>query len=211
MTRTLRFLAPRFVACAMAVATPAFAQDGALYEDPGDPNASFVRIIAPGETVAVVAETTFDSIEGGVSPYVTIPAGKVSAAVGDLTAEADIPPASFYTFLAASDGTLQAVKDEITNSPAQADLVFYNLSDLQSVDLFAPSVGAVALDDIAPNTSRQVTLRAPMTLDFEVRDGDTVLATLPGVQMRRRAGVTVVFSGSNGTYSAFSTENLYVN
>jgi alginate O-acetyltransferase complex protein AlgF len=69
----------------------------------------------------------------------------------------------------------------------------------------------MALEDIAPNTSRQVSLRAPMTLDFEVRDGDTVLANLPAVQMRRRAGVTVVFSGSGGNYTAFSTENSYVN
>ncbi len=207
MTRTLRLLV-----CSLAVtALPALAQDGELYEAPADPNAAFVRIIAPGESVGVVAENTFERMEGGVSPYVTIAPGEISAAVGALTGDADIPPASFYTFLAATDGTLQLVRDDITNSPAKADLVFYNLSDLPSVDLFAPSVDAMALEDIAPNTSRQVSLRAPMTLDFEVRDGDTVLANLPAVQMRRRAGVTVVFSGSGGNYTAFSTENSYVN
>ena len=56
-----------------------------------------------------------------------------------------------------------------------------------------------------------MTLKAPLTLDFEVRDGETVLASLPAIEMRRRAGVTVVFSGSAGAYSAFSTENLYSN
>jgi len=39
----------------------------------------------------------------------------------------------------------------------------------------------------------------------------TVLTSLPVIEMRRRAGVTVVFSGSAGAYSAFRTENLYSN
>lgn len=101
--------------------------------------------------------------------------------------------------------------DGITNSPAKADLVFYNLSDRPSVDLFVPAVNAMALEDMAQNVAREVTLKAPLTLDFQVRDGTDVLATIPSVAMRRRAGVTVVFSGTAGAYTAFSTENLYLN
>ena len=85
------------------------------------------------------------------------------------------------------------------------------LADLAAVDLFVPSVGAVAIKDITQNTSRQVTLKAPLTLDFEVRDGDTALASLTAIEMRRRAGVTVVFSGAAGAHTAYSTENLYAN
>lgn len=202
----------RLLACAFAIlAAPALAQDNQLYEEPADPNASFVRIVSPGDTLAVVGENTFDGVLGGVSPYVMMAAGPVSVAVGDLVGEGEIPPTSFYTFVAGTDGTLHLLQDVITNSPAKADLVFYNLSDLPMVDLFVPSVDAMALEDIAQNTSRQVTLKAPLTLDFEVRDGDTVLAGLPGVAVRRRAGVTVVFSGKAGDYTAFSTENLYFN
>jgi hypothetical protein len=36
-----------------------------------------------------------------------------------------------------------------------------------------------------------------------------VLAKLPGIQMERRAGVTVVFSGTAGAYTAYSTQNTY--
>lgn len=193
------------------VASPAFAQDNQLYEAPADPNASFVRIVSPGETLTVVGGNTFDNVKGGVSPYVTTAAGPVSVAVSDLVGQGEISVASFYTFVAGSDGALHMVQDVITNSPAKADLVFYNLSDLPSVDLFVPAVNAVALEGIAQNVSRQVTLKAPLTLDFEVRDGATVLANIPGVAMRRRAGVTVVFSGTAGAYTAFSTENLYFN
>ena len=202
----------RRIACLLAfVAAPALAQDNQLYEDPADPNAAFVRVISPGESVAVVAGNTFENVQGGVTPYVMMPAGQVSVAVGDLVSEGEIPPTSFFTFITGTDGELHLLQDVITNSPAKADLVFYNLSDLATIDLFVPSVDAVALADIEQNTSREVTLKAPLRLDFEVRDGDTVLASLPGIEMRRRAGVTVVFSGKAGDYTAFSTENLYFN
>lgn len=202
----------RVLCCLLALsAAPATAQDNQLYEDPADPNASFVRIISPGETLAVVGETTFDAVKGGVSPYLMVKAGAISVAVGTLASKGDIPPTTFYSFVKGTDGTLHLLQDAITNSPAKADLVFYNLSDLPLVDLFAPSVNATAIEGIAPNTSRQVSLKAPLTLDFEVRDGATVLASLPAIEMRRRAGVTVVFSGSAGEYTAFSTENLYSN
>ncbi len=200
------------LSCAFAAVTlPAFAQDNQLYEDPADPNASFVRVVSPGETLAVIGDNTFDAVQGGVTPYVMVMAGPVSVAVGDLTSEGDIPATSFYTFVRGTDGDLHMLQDDITNSPAQADLVFYNLSDLPSVDLYVPSVETVAIEDITQNTSRQVTLKAPLTLDFEVRDDDATLASLTAIEMRRRAGVTVVFSGSDGTYSAYSTENLYAN
>lgn len=200
------------VACVLAFfAAPAFAQDNQLYEAPDDPNASFVRIVAPGESLAVVGDNTFDNLQGGVSPYVMMAAGPISVAVGDLTGKGEIPATSFYTFIAGTDGALHMVQDGITNSPAKADLVFYNLSDRPSVDLFVPVVNAMALEDIAQNVAREVTLKAPLTLDFQVRDGTDVLATIPSVPMRCRAGVTVVFSGTAGAYTAFSTENLYLN
>ena len=196
---------------ALCLAAPALADDGQLYQDPADPNATFVRVVSPGETLAVVESRTFDNVKGGVTPYVMVTSNRVSVAVGDLESNADIAPASFYTFIVGAEGSIAMVKDEITNSPAKADLVFYNLSDLPTVDLFVPKANAIAREAIAPGTSRQVTLKAPLILDFEVRNGDATLAVLPEVEMRRRAGVTVVFSGTAGSYSAYSTENLYSN
>lgn len=190
---------------------PVFAQDGQLYETPSDPDASFVRIVSPGDTLAVVAANTFDAVEGGVTPYVTMAAGSVAVSVGDLAGEEEILPASFYTFITGTDGALHMLTDTISNSPAKADLVIYNLSDLPLVDLYVPSVDAVALAGITQNTSHDVTLKAPLTLDFEIRDGATTLAELPAIAMQRRAGVTVVFSGEDGDYTAFSTANLYIN
>ena len=70
----------RLFACAFALAAaPVLAQDNQLYEEPADPNASFVRIVSPGETLAVVGDNTFENVQGGVTPYVTMPAGPVKA------------------------------------------------------------------------------------------------------------------------------------
>lgn len=186
---------------------PVSAQD--LYEAPVDPNASFVRIIAPGETLAVIDGRTFDDFQGGVTPFLQVEPGTIAVAVGTHEGSGEIAPASFYTFAPSADGTMRMVQDMITNSPAKADLVFYNDSDLPLVDLYVPAVSAMALKDIAPATSRQVALKAPLTLDFEVQSQGKSLALLSDVEMLRRAGVTVVFSGKDGNYSAYSTQNTY--
>lgn len=197
-----------FLLALLALPRLAGAQD--LYEAPADPNASFVRVVAPGETLAVIGGTTFDNFQGGVTPFLLVAPGPITVAVGNHEGKGDIAPASFYTFAPDKDGTLTLVQDLITNSPAKADLVFYNSSDLPLVDLYVPSVSAMALSDIAPGTSRQVSLKAPLRLDFEVRSkAGEVLAVLPGIQMERRAGVTVVFSGTGGSYTGYSTQNTY--
>lgn len=190
-----------------SLACPSVAQD--LYEAPVDPDASFVRIVAPGESLAVINGMTFDSLQGGVTPFLVVEPGSILVSVGGHDAMAEIAAASFYTFSPAEDGTLYMLQDSITNSPAKADLVIYNQSDLPLIDLFAPTADAMVLTAIAPATSRQVSLKAPLTLDLEVQSDGVVLAKLPAVTMQRRAGVTVIFSGSDGVYTAQSSPNTY--
>ncbi len=196
-----------FLLSLVALPIQAIAQD--LYEAPADPTSSFVRVVAPGETLAVINGTTFDNFKGGVTPFLLVAPGPIAVAVGSHEGKGEIAPASFYTFAPGADGAMHMMQDMITNSPAKADLVFYNESDLPLVDLYVPAVSAMALKDIAPGTSRQVSLKAPLTLDFEVQSGGKTLALLPGIAMERRAGVTVIFSGTAGTYTAYSTQNTY--
>jgi hypothetical protein len=190
-------------------AAPAWGQD--LYEAPLDPQSSFVRIIAPNQTVAVIGGQTFDAFAGGVTPFLNVAAGEIAVTAGTAQGKGVIEPASFYTFAPAADGSLMLLKDAIANSPVRADLVFYNMSDLDLVDLFVPAIGAMAIEGIAPATSRQVSLKAPLTLELQVQSKGVVLANLPAIDMQRRAGVTVVFSGSAGAYTAFSAQNTYAN
>ena len=84
-------------------------------------------------------------------------------------------------------------------------MTVFNLSDKPAVDLFVPAASAVAVKGVAVNSSASVALKAPLTLDLEVRDGDTVLASLAAVDLQRRAGVAIVFRGSAGAYTVAMT------
>jgi Alginate O-acetyl transferase AlgF len=185
-----------------------FAQDAGLYEDVIDPNAAFVRVIAPKAMQVVVQSTSFAGMNTGVSPYVQISQpGSVRISAGVAEATVDVTAGTFTTYLVAADGTGTVLNDKITGSPAQADVAFYNLSDKAAVDLYVPAAKAVAVAAIGPNGSGSVALKAPLTLDFEARIGDEVIGQISGISLARREGVTLVLRGTAGTYELVSAAN----
>ncbi len=191
-----------------AAASVAFAQDASLYEDVANPDASFVRVVDARSPVAVIQSVSFDSIEAGVTPYVVIDGDtEVKITAGETTATEPVQPATFYSFVVGADGTSALVVDKITRNPAQADVTFYNLSDIPSADLYVPQAKAIAVEGVAPSDGGAVALKAPLTLDFEIRNGEEVVATLPAVALKRREGVAIVLSGTAGNYSATVTPN----
>ena len=203
---------PLLTLALMVGASAAIAQDGGLYEDVANPEASFVRVIDAGTPVAMIQSASFAGVEGGVTPYVVIDGEtEVSIVSGETSATETIEPATFYSFLVGADGTSALVIDKISNNPAQADVTFYNLSDLASVDLYVPQANAMAVEGVGVNDGGAVALKAPLTLDFEVRDGDSVVATLPAVALKRREGVAIVLSGTGGSYTATVTPNALAN
>jgi hypothetical protein len=192
----------------LAVASAAPAQDASLYEDVANPDASFVRVVDATSPVAVIQAVSFDSIEAGVTPYVVIDGDtEVQITAGQTTATEPVEPATFYSFVVGADGTSALVIDKITRNPAQADVTFYNLSDIASADLYVPQAKTVAIEGVKPNDGGAVALKAPLKLEFEVKDGDTVVAKLPAVELKRREGVAIVLSGSDGNYAATVTPN----
>jgi hypothetical protein len=192
----------------LAAASAALAQDASLYEDVANPDASFVRVVDATSPVAMIQAVSFDSIEAGVTPYVVIDGDtEVKITAGETTATEPVQPATFYSFVVGADGASALVVDKITRNPAQADVTFYNLSDIASADLYVPQAKAIAIEGVKPNDGGAVALKAPLKLEFEVKDGDTVVATLPSVDLKRREGVAIVLSGFDGTYEATVTPN----
>ena len=54
-----------------------------------------------------------------------------------------------------------------------------------------------------------VALKAPLTLDFELRaDGET-LASVAAVELKRKAGVSIVLTELDGAYTAVAVPNSY--
>jgi hypothetical protein len=192
----------------LALGSTALAQDASLYEDVANPNSTFVRVVDAKSPVAMIQAVSFDSIVAGVTPYVVIDGEtEVQITSGELSATENIEPATFYSFVVGADGGSALVVDKITRNPAQADVTFYNLSDIASADLYVPQAKAMAIEGVGMNEGGAVALKAPLTLDFEVRDGETVVAKVSAVDLKRREGVAIVLSGSGGTYAATVTPN----
>jgi hypothetical protein len=193
---------------ALALGFPATAQDAGLYDQIASPDASFVRVIVPPMGLGAVGSTSFDALQNGVSPYVVIDQpGAVPVVAGAAQGSIDVAPASFYSYVIAPDGTGVMVQDQITRGAAKADVAFYNLSDLPTVDLFVPQAKAIAIPATPSGQAGFVALKAPLTLDFQAKQGDTVLASTTAVDLKRREGVTLVLLGSAGNYQLTAAAN----
>jgi len=205
---TIRSIAPFFALAMMATSALPQADNG-LYEPAPDPDASFVRLIAPGEASGTIAAKAMNKMDA-VSPYVSVAPGEVSVTAGDTDTVVSVEKGGFYTVTLASGGAAATMKDTIIASPAKADLAFYNLSDLPALSLFVPAANANVAEGIDPSAMFAAALKAPLTLDFEVRNGDEVVATIPAVELRRKEGVTIVITGSAGDYDGFATNNVFL-
>jgi alginate O-acetyltransferase complex protein AlgF len=190
-------------------AAPALAQDDGLYDAPVDPNSAFVRVLVPGAAVAVVNGTTVDQVKDGLSAYVTVAPGDIQVSAGDFTGSVTAVPGAYYTYASTADGQPLVLTDQPASDPSKATVYFYNLSDKPSVDLFVPSAKVKAIEGVAGDTAKSVALKAPLTLDFEVQaEGETV-ATIASLDLKRRGGVSIVFSGSGGNYTASAVQNAF--
>lgn len=191
------------------LAGPALAQDDGLYPEPSSPDASFLRIHAPDGAAVAVGDQTLVPGEVGFTPYVEVAPGPVTVSVEGQETTVEPAPNTHYTFVVTSESGGELLTDGVTGSPAQADLVFYNLTDLDAVDVFVPSADAMALEGVAADEEASVALRAPLTLDLQIRNGEDILAEVSGVELVRSASTSVVLSGDAGAYEARSEQNTY--
>lgn len=201
-----------FIGLGGSFATASLAQDGGLYEDVPDPSASFVRVVAAAPTNAVIDTKTFDQLDGGISGYVVVAKpGEIKLVTGVDDATVTVAAGKYYSYVVGSDGTKTLVPEDITSNPAQAVISFFNLSDLAKVDLYVPAAKAIALTGVPINGAANVALKAPLTLGFEVREGDKVLASLPALDLQRRGGVAIVLRGSAGNYTVTGSNSTLAN
>ncbi|WP_425052178.1 alginate O-acetyltransferase AlgF [Psychromarinibacter sp. S121] len=192
-----------------AAAGPAFAQDDGLYQDVFDPNSSFIRVLAPGEAFATVDGTEVRNLDEGVSSYVNVMPGTIEVALPSATTSIEVAPSSYYTVVLSETGEPEVLTDEMVNSPSKSDVSFYNLTGNDAVELYVPAAKAVAIEDVAPGLGKSVALKAPLTLDFELRAGGETLASVPAVELKRKAGVSIVLTELDGAYTAVAVPNSY--
>ncbi|GIT91564.1 hypothetical protein JANAI62_20210 [Jannaschia pagri] len=205
------FLASAASAVALLLVGPAaWANDDGLYEDVFDPQSSFIRVLSPEPSVVTVAGTRLTEMPGGLSAYVNVMPGAVPVTTASGATELEVAPSTHYTVVLQRDAAPVVLVDSLTLSPAKSDVSLYNLSGQGDVDLFVPAARAVALNAVPVSGSKSVALKAPLTLDFDFRAGDRVLASIPAVELKRRAGVSVVLTEADGSFSAVAVTNSYL-
>jgi len=191
------------------LAGSALAQDEGLYPEPSSPDAAFLRVLAPGGAAVAVDDQTLLPGEVGFTPYVEVAPGSVTVSVDGQETTVEPAPNTHYTFVVSGEDGGELLADGVTGSPAQADLVFYNLSDLDGIDVFVPSADALAVEGVAADAEASVALRAPLSLDLQIRNGEDVLAEVSGVELVRSGSTSVVLSGEAGAYEADAEQNTY--
>ena len=185
-------------------ALPALAQDDGLYPQAAAPDASFLRVIAPEAGTVSVNGQGLEPNPFGLTAYAEVAEGETTVSIDGEELTFDLGANTHYTVLASYEGQ-PLIEDEVTDSPSQADLLLYNLGDMETFELYATEAQTAALKDIAPGTHGAVGLKAPLTLTFELRaDGET-LGTLEPVELRRGAATTVVIDAEGAIYAADST------
>ncbi|WP_421760160.1 alginate O-acetyltransferase AlgF [Devosia sp.] len=209
MFRPSRPLATLSLLAVLASSTAIFAQDDGLYDAPVDPNTAFIRVLSPGAAVAVVNGTTVDQVTDGLSAYVNVQPGDIDVAAGDVSGSVSAQPGAYYTYAWSAAGEPVVLTDQPANDPSKATVYFYNFSDLPSVDLFVPSAKVKAIEGVAGDTTKSVALKAPLTLDFEVQSDGTSVAKVAALDLKRRGGVSIVFTGTAGNYTASAVQNQF--
>ncbi|MGV1871796.1 alginate O-acetyltransferase AlgF [Agrobacterium rosae] len=185
--------------------THGFAQDAGLYGKAADPKASFVRVVSLDQQSATIGGKPVPPTQG-VSPYVNVNAGSVEISSGGQSTVMTVEPGKYYTMTMGLKGE-RVFSDVVKNDPAKAQLYLYNLSDLVSVDLFVPAAKAVALKGVAAGESRDVALKAPLSLAFEIQKDGSAVATTETIDLKRKTAYSIVITGANGRYSAVALEN----
>ncbi len=125
--------------------------------------------------------------------------------LGSVTAE----PGTYYTYAWSVEGEPLVLQDTPATDPSKATVYFYNLSDLASVDLFVPTAKVKAIEAIAGDTAKSVALKAAAHPRLRGAGGRQAGCHRRFARLRRRGGVSIVFTGSTGSTSATAVENAF--
>ncbi|MGR3363862.1 MAG: alginate O-acetyltransferase AlgF [Maritimibacter harenae] len=189
-------------------ATPALSQDDGLYPEPSSPDASFLRVLDAEAGSAMIDGTNVETNDAGFTPYVEVAPGTVDLDIGETDTEFEVGANTHYTVIS-DEGEPVLIEDAVEDSPAQADLLVYNLGDLEAYDVYAVEAETAALSDVAPGAHDGVALKAPLTLTFELRQDGETLASLDPITLERGTGSSLVVKGDGEEAELVAATSTY--
>ncbi len=202
MKRWLVLLA--FIAVAFS-ASPSRAQDEGLYDPVAPEGSAFVRLINAGTKEDGVIPTIRGKAYGNVSydkvgAYVPLKEGAADITARDAKASETLASGAYYTAVLNGDA-LTVLKDEAVKDQSKALIAFYNLSDKKlSLKTADGKIEVVAATDTGKSGFREIN---PLAIQLALYDGDTKVADVPAVELKRNASTAVVaLKGKDGKIAA---------
>ncbi|MET3900457.1 hypothetical protein ABIB57_004423 [Devosia sp. UYZn731] len=170
------------------------AQDAALYDNAIDPGKAYVRVVLQDGDQASIGGAPV-TLADKVSGYVSIAPGSVELGADETKSPATVDAGTYYTFVQSPAGFTQFIDPPI-GDPSKAEILFYNLTDQPSIDLFVPAAKTNAIVGVAAGGSKSVELRAPLTLGFEAQSSGTSIASVDSVDLERKQAISLFLTQS---------------
>lgn len=170
-----------FIVAAVMMTPHVHAGDDGLYAPKPPPGTAFVRFFnASGETVSanIGGKSYGDLAPLTASPYFLQSQGPVEFKTGLQSVPYKMEPDSFYTVIADRNGNPLIHKDTVTDNPAKAMIVLYNLGSESPLSLKAQDGLITVLDGVEKGKSAHRGINGAK-VDFMLSDaagtGDFVL------------------------------------
>lgn len=187
----------------------ALAQDTqGLYAPAPPPDSAFVRVInaSASPLSATLGSKAATAPKAGISTYVVVPQGSVTAKVGAVSSNLAVVAGKFYS--AVWNGkAFRLMTDVSADDRAKAQLTVYNLSSRQALDLKTADGKLSVVSGVKPGESGNRAVNG-ITVDLAVYGGSKALTTFKGVALERGTAYAIVVtdSGSSMTLSSTTTK-----
>jgi alginate O-acetyltransferase complex protein AlgF len=198
---------------AMQLGTNVMAQDNpdaGLYDPKPPANSAFLRFIndktMDGSAKAVARGKDLEYLDyTEISSYFVVPEGNVNVTIGDDKTNFEAKAGNFYSAVL-SDSGVTVMTDELSDSPAKAQLIFYNFSDTSNLSV-KTSDGSVEI--IEPMAIRESGSRLinPAKVPMALYNNDTVYHTFDEMSLDRSRSYSIIAFDKDNIKFIQSTTN----
>ncbi len=206
----------RLLACAVAIitamtalATPAQADDAALYGPDAPPNSAFIRIVnasSSADLEATVGDKQIDRVAAwSVSDFEFLPAGTQNIVAGSVSESAALQAGHYYT--AVVDGQkLRLLDNAAYDNRLKALVILYNLTDQDGLTLRTSDGATTVVEPVARDAfgMRQVNAARAKLAVFA---GDAQVGETQAVSLARGKALSLFAVGPSTAPRLISATN----
>lgn len=184
----------RLLVALMLFCSPALAQETLeLYAPPPPKDAAYVRVIETSgkeQAALTLGSVTLPQVVGTAGAYALVTEGEYK--VGELPIK--IEAAHAYT-LVIGGTTPVLLEDPVSDNPAKALLIFYNLTPATELALTTADGKTEVLTAVAPNTQKSRAVNG-ISAALGVRAAAGQLSALPATELSRGRAYSIIATGS---------------